>query len=144
MKKTSALTLIAAILLCLCACGKATPPEVKIEYGKSALYTKEEMDAAIEVIKQKFSTWKGCELHSISYTSDDECNEDNLAWLNGIEAENDAKESFTQCIHFSSSFHSPKDASNTAWNEDEEYTDWGWWLARSDGGEWKLMTWGYA
>ena len=27
---------------------------------------------------------------------------------------------------------------------DEEYTDWPWWLARSDGGEWKLMTYGYA
>ena len=28
-------------------------------------------------------------------------------------------------------------------NADTEYTGWKWWLARSDGGEWKLMTWGY-
>ena len=31
----------------------------------------------------------------------------------------------------------------TAWNEDYEYTDWQWWLARSDGGKWKLVEWGY-
>ena len=24
-----------------------------------------------------------------------------------------------------------------------EYTGWQWWLARSNGGKWKLMTWGY-
>ncbi len=30
-----------------------------------------------------------------------------------------------------------------AWTADEEYTDWQWWLARSDGGQWKLMSWGY-
>ena len=29
-----------------------------------------------------------------------------------------------------------------AWNANEEYT-WSWWLARSEGGTWKLMTWGY-
>ena len=25
----------------------------------------------------------------------------------------------------------------------EEYTDWQWWLARSEGGDWELLTWGY-
>ena len=29
-----------------------------------------------------------------------------------------------------------------AWNANEEYT-WAWWLVRSEGGDWKLMTWGY-
>ena len=29
-----------------------------------------------------------------------------------------------------------------AWEANEEYT-WSWWLARSEGGEWNLMTWGY-
>ena len=29
-----------------------------------------------------------------------------------------------------------------AWEANEEYT-WSWWLARSEGGKWKLMTWGY-
>lgn len=46
-----------------------TEPEVKIDYGASSIYTKEEMDAAIELIKKEFNTWDGCELHSISYST---------------------------------------------------------------------------
>lgn len=31
-----------------------------------------------------------------------------------------------------------------AWNPDEEYTHFEWWLARLEGSsQWKLMTWGY-
>ena len=51
------------------------------------------------------------------------------------------KEAFTQCIAFESSFRSPKKGGG-AWEANEEYT-WSWWLARSEGGEWNLMTWGY-
>ena len=54
---------------------------------------------------------------------------------------NDNDLAFTQCIMFDSSFRSPKEGGG-AWEPDTEYT-WSWWLARSDGGEWKLMTWGY-
>ena len=42
-----------------------------IDYGTSSIYTKAEMDAAIELIKKEFSTWDGCELHSISYSADE-------------------------------------------------------------------------
>ena len=116
--------------------------EVSIDYGDSTLYTKEDMDAAIAVIRKEFDTWEGCELHSITYGSDDECSADNIAWMNELEATNDAQETFSQCILFKSNFHSPKNGGG-AWNADQEYTDWQWWLARSEGGAWKLMTWGY-
>lgn len=62
--------------------------------------------------------------------------------MNELEAANDAKEEFTQCIMFTSSFHSPKEGGG-AWEADKEYTDYEWWLGRADGGNWKLMTWGY-
>lgn len=116
--------------------------QIKIDYGSSRIYTKEDMNSAIAVIPREFSTWDGCELHSISYSSDDECSQSNIEWLNEMEAATDATETFTQCIMFTSNFHSPKQGGG-AWNADEEYTDWQWWLARSDGGQWKLMTWGY-
>ena len=38
--------------------------------------------------------------------------------------------------------HSPAEPEG-AWETDEEYMNWEWWLARTDGGEWHLMTWGY-
>lgn len=53
------------------------------------------MNAAIELIKKEFNTWDGCELHSISYSSDDECSESNIAWMNELEEANDAKATFT-------------------------------------------------
>ena len=126
----------------LIGCGSKTASEVTIDYGHSEIYSQEDMDAAIQLIKDEFSKWDGCELHKIAYSSDDECNADNIAWMNDLEAANDAKETFSQCIMFTSEFHSPK-IGGGAWNPDQEYTGWEWWLARSDGGPWKLMTWGY-
>ena len=121
---------------------KGNPSVVKMDYGTSSVYSKKDMDAAIKIIMKEFEAFEGCELHSLSYASDEECNTaENIAWMNQCKAKDDP-EAFTQCIAFDSSFHSPKTDSG-AWNPDEEYTDWYWWLARSDGGEWKLMTYGY-
>ena len=144
MKKILKAFLALACMTALAACGskKQDTAAVEIDYGSSELYTKEDMDEAIKLIQEEFSKWEGCELHSIAYTSDDDCNEDNIAWMNQLEAAGDAKETFTQCIQFKSNFHSPKEGGG-AWNPDQEYTDWGWWLARADGCKWKLMTWGY-
>ena len=64
----------------------------------------------------------------------------NIEWMNNLRTD-DNKEAFTQCIAFESSFRSPKKGGG-AWEANEEYT-WSWWLARSEGGEWNLMTWGY-
>ena len=97
--------------------------------------------AMIEIIKKQFASFEGCELHSLSYMPDEECNNaDNIEWMNDLRTE-DNKEAFTQCIAFKSSFRSPKNGGG-AWEANEEYT-WSWWLARCEGGEWKLMTWGY-
>lgn len=141
MKIIAALVLTAICIVGLIGCGKKAP-EVRIDYGTSSIYTKEDMNAAIELIKQEFNRWDGCELHSISYSDDEACSESNIAWMNELEEANDTKETFTQCIMFESDFHSPKKGGG-AWIADKEYTDWQWWLARTDGGQWKLMTWGY-
>ena len=141
MKRTIAAVLCVAMLLLLAGCGKGNTSNVKIDYGTSCVYSQKEMDAAIDVIKKQFRSFAGCELLSLSYMSDEECNgADNVEWMNELRTE-DQKEAFTQCIAFHSSFRSPKDGGG-AWEADQEYT-WSWWLARSEGGQWKLMTWGY-
>ena len=67
-------------------------------------------------------SWEGCELHSISYSSDDVCtDEKNLSWMNDLEKANDNDLAFTQCIMFDSSFRSPKEGGG-AWEPDTEYT----------------------
>lgn len=141
-KKTSDRDMAGKIALEIIRNLGADTTNIKIDYGTSSIYTKAEMDAAIEFIKKEFSTWEGCELHSISYSTDDECSESNIAWMNEMEKATDAEETFTQCIMFKSNFHSPLNG-GSGFNPDEEYTDWHWWLARSEGGQWKLMTYGY-
>ena len=114
---------------------------MEIDYGASSVYSKEEIDSAIEIMKKQFASFEGCELHSLSYMPDEECNNaDNIEWMNNLRTD-DNKEAFTQCIAFESSFRSPEKGGG-AWEANEEYT-WSWWLARSEGGEWNLMTWGY-
>ena len=112
--------------------------DVHIDYGNSALYTQESMDEAISVIRETFSGWEGCELHAIRYAGDDCCSEDNVRWMNDLRP----GQGYIQCIGFVSDFHSPAEAV-WAWEPDKEYTDWQWWLARTEDGSWELLTWGY-
>lgn len=49
---------------------------------------------------------------------------------------------FTQCMILYSDFHSHVEGGG-AWDPDFEYKDWNWCLARSDGGKWQLLDWGY-
>ena len=113
-------------------------PEVEIDYGNSALFSKEEMDEALKLVMKEFDSWEGCQLHSVQYAGDDCNSEKNLQWLNSL-VDNG---SFTQCIEFISSFHSPVKGGG-AWKTDAEYTGWQWWLARNGWGDWTLVTWGY-
>ena len=123
---------------------EADMSKVKIVYGISEIYSREDMDEAITIIKEVFKKWEGCELHSIRYTDDDYCNtEENIKWMNELAKARGFDGDFTQCIGFFSDFHSPKYDNQTTFNTDSEYTNWSWYLARKDSGNWHLITFGY-
>ena len=111
---------------------------VEIDYGNSNIFSEKDMDEAIARIRSEFEGWEGCELHNLRYAGDECCSEKNLVWMNSLRDERD----FDECICFLSDFHSPQEPVR-AWDPDQEYLDWEWWLARSDKGEWELITWGY-
>lgn len=128
--------------------GKIPSHAATVEYGKSELYSQEEMDAAITAFKKEFEQWEGCELHSVRYAGDEANSEENLKWLNELAAADPEKFSgdYTQVICFKTDFHSPTEEEqlkDTAWEPDKEYTDYQWWLARRDGGGWEVVSWGY-
>ncbi len=133
------LPVLLAALLCA-ACGTKRNPSV--DYGNSELYTKEEMDTAIALIRAEFDGWTGCELHSLRYAGDECQNPENVRWLSELAAARGEEGSVRSCMEFLSDFHSPKTASG-AWEPDKEYSDWQWWLAGTEEGEWILLTWGY-
>lgn len=119
--------------------GAVNDTDPEIDYGESTLYTEEELAEAAVQIKCKFASFEGCELHTLRYEGDDCISEENLAWLNGF----DESKHYIQVAEFLSDFHSPIEGCDDAWEEDTEYTDWQWWLAREEGGGWDLLTWGY-
>lgn len=111
--------------------------DVTIDYKTSELYTKEDMDSAIEEIEKEFGTWEGCVLYSISYTDDTKCT-DNLSYINTLAVDKE----YDECIVFTSNFHSPVEGGG-AWEPDYDYENWEWYLGRTEGGNWDLLTWGY-
>lgn len=111
-----------------------------IDYGDSEIYSREDMDAAIEIIEECFGRWESCELHNIRYAGDSCNNASNVKWMNDLARGQKLEANFTQCIEFLSDFY-VKDYG--AFNPNSEYENWQWWLARSECGEWYLMTFGY-
>ena len=140
------------MIFVMSACGTKTTgpaPEVAIDLGSSSLYTQEELNDAILLIKDKFAAFTGCELHSIRYAGDDANNEENLEWLNSLREvrsnipPEDVGKQYVQVAEFLSDFHSPVEDGDYAWNQDMEYTDFQWWLARLEDGRWEIVSWGY-
>ena len=154
MKKAIALLLAAMMLFALCACGakeeaapagsEAEEAAQTVDYGASELYTTEEMDSAIALINDQIGQWEGVELKSLRYAGDEAMTEENVAWLNELEGA-DSENPFTQVIEFVSDFHVGADIDQTVltFEPDTDYTDYQWWLARTEGGEWQLMSMGY-
>ena len=71
MKRFLSLLLAAVLLLALAACG-GNVKDVQTKAVASEMYTQNDIDAAIDVIKKDFSrSWKGCTLTEISYAGDD-------------------------------------------------------------------------
>ena len=81
-------TAIFSILLILAGCSISSVPagsaeDAEIDYGKSEIYSQKDMDAAIEIIKAEFSTWKGCTLQKIYYVSENGKEYKNWQWWLG-------------------------------------------------------------
>ncbi|MBQ6560220.1 MAG: M15 family metallopeptidase [Erysipelotrichaceae bacterium] len=117
--------------------GTVNETEVSIDYGKSVLYTKAELDEVFTRIKCQFASWKGVELHALRYAGDTCNNDENLAWLNSINGTN-----YSRIIEVFSDFHTPKDGFGTM-EADHDYTDYQWWLACGEDGDWDIVSFGY-
>lgn len=139
MKKKILTAVMIAVILIL---NKVTASE-RIDYGHSEIFSREDMDSAITIIKENFQRWE-CEIHSIRYTDDEYCNtEENIKWMNELAEGRNIDIKFDECIAFFSDFHSPRNNNNVTLESDIEYKNWTWYFARSNKGQWHLMTFGY-
>lgn len=137
LQKRKFLTMITSVffvLVVICIYLQFKP--ISIDYGASELYSHQDMDSAVKVIKARFSSWKGYKLYSISYTNDGLCKKE-LEYCNSLGGDH---EDFAECIVFNVYFRSPLFASG-ALNPHETYI-WSFYLARTENGDWQLLTWG--
>ena len=103
--------------------GAANETDVNIDYGTSQIYTLEELEEAGLQVKCKFASFEGCELHSLRYAGDEACSEENLNWINSL----NENAGYIKVAEFLTDFHSPVEPAG-AWETDEEYLDYQWWL----------------
>ncbi len=131
---------VVLLVFALSACKNTANSSAEIDYGSSKIYTREDMDEAIEIIKTNFSSgfWKNCKLHNIRYVGDSCNSKENIQYVNELKPD----KNYTQCIQFYTDFRSPLFDSE-ALNTNEEYTDWSWTFARTENGKWEYLTSGY-
>lgn len=112
---------------------------VNLSYS-SSLYTKSDFENAATAVNAEFSLFGSGAgtLYALTYKGDD-YSENELDYCNKLKENNETL--YTECMVFGSLFHTEKNA-NGAWNPDSDYT-WEWYLARSNGGEWKVVSYGY-
>lgn len=136
------IVIIAAMLIIR---NRGASSKIEVDYGTSSIYTQKDMKEAVKVIKRKFNTMKGFELHKV-YFVDDEFSESTLQVVNAKGKKQGWTETFTQIVYFQTDFQTPlreSEVENTGWEADKEYIHYGWTLARSDGGKWRIISEGY-
>lgn len=134
MKKLICAVLCVLLTAGLCACGEGVDNAASHDVD-SDIYSPEEINAAISVIKEEFeSSWKGCTLTEIYYAGD----ESSLAHQDWADREN-----ADQAIVLTSSFDVDASGGDGSLNPDSTYDNWSWILVRSDGGSWRHVDHGY-
>lgn len=125
------------VALSLCSCGSkgGVVNNAQTHEVDSEVFTQQDIDSAIDTIKQEFDrNWPGCTLKEIYYAGD-EVNAEYQDWAD----RNDADE----VIVLLSSFYVDSSGQMPALNTDYTYENWNWILVRNAGGQWQHVDHGY-
>ena len=122
------------ICLLLILCVGCQRKEVKVRMIYSDIYTEEEIQEAIDVIKKEFSKdWKGCTLKEIYYAGDDR------ALFTSYAKQYHGDEALVLKTNFNTNYFSWK----IGLNSNCDYEDYQWIFVRNKNGKWKHVDGGY-
>ena len=125
------------VTLCVIALILTFIPAVTV-HGESEIYTREDRQSAAKLISNTVESFEGCKLYAVKYEGD-EVSQKNLEYCNSLAADG---VTYSESIVFTSYFRSPIFNAG-AWNPNDLYS-WSWYLARTNSGEWEILTYGYA
>lgn len=133
MKRLISTILITLLLLTGCEFGDVS--EVKITEVRSSIYSENDINQALSVIKNYFRVhFKGCRLIEIGYIGD-EHDEEMKEWAEAYNAD--------ECILLISDFYVSPDGGDCSLNTDDTYENWKWILVRDQNGRWEHKDHGY-
>ena len=104
---------------------------------EAALYTQEDLAAAINIINNVVNSEWTVTVENFEATyAGDEVSRENLSYCQSLNAD------VTECAVFTSSFHIPEQETEMAgWFEpNTDMNDYSWYLGRTTGGEWTVLT----
>lgn len=111
----------------------------EVDLGESDALSWESLQSAASVVLAEISGWDSVKhVYDVTYCGD-EISADNLDYC--IEL---GEKSYAQCAVFKSSFLTANSAESGGFEPNSRYDDWMWYLAKTENGEWELLTWGYA
>ena len=108
---------------------------VEIVIGNSEIYSKEEINDAIDIVLIKFKDFPAT-LNKIYY-DEEKSQKESDEWAKQY----DADEAIVLYSDFKT--YSGEQSLNDGFSSNFEYSNWAWILVRSNHGEWQLKTWGY-
>ena len=131
MRRTVCIVVLFAVLLgLLTACGGDVSQVEVLDWAPSAMYSDEEIEAAIQAVKAYFAReFRGCTLLQIGYAGDD---------ASQAEQGEDG-----EAIVLTSSFWVGSEGGDGSLEPGYTYSGWKWILVRNGAGGWKHKGHGY-
>lgn len=129
MKKLASILLIAVSCFILSGCVSAGATEnTVVTLGSSVHFSETDLQAAVDVVKEKFKDFKDCEMTEL--------------WYDEVAALTQSEGNMEKIILFSN-FKTGPDVEQTL-NVNSTYENYMWFVAK-DGvsGEWQVVSWGY-
>lgn len=134
MRKISRRLILIAVILALVFLVGSYFRKPAVEAFSSDIYTQEDYDAAVTVVKRQYNSLTSPTLLKIGYSGDE--------WTLSQQEYILHFDDYTEGIVLYSDFSVPKYFRNS-WEAGETYRNWQWYLARKDGGDWTVVTSGY-
>ena len=126
---------LVALRLCSCGSKGGVVNNAQTHEVDSEVFTQQDIDSAMEVIKNEFTKgWEGCTLKEIYYAGD-ETTAQYRDWADRNNAE--------EVIVLLSTFETGTPAGNSGLNSNQVYEGWNWILVRNAGGQWQHVDHGY-
>ena len=138
MKKTVLVIIVFSLLFSLCSCNenflnKGSMDDAVINLETKSDITQSDIKSALKVVENKFETWPGFIMHtiSVSYVGKD------VEYCNSLSDD----VTYDECIVFESSFTTGSEDWG-GFSKNITCNGFNWYVAREKDGKWQLVTYG--